>query len=252
MPRVRIRYFAAARERAGCHEQWAELPEGASAADALQWATARHPGLRPLANHLLLAVDGEFASPRTPLSTESVVDLLPPLAGGAPEQIAEVTEAPIDPLRLYRAVARPEAGAVVIFVGTVRDHDGDEAVERLDYEAHPEMAERELRRVLAETEASVEDARLAAVHRIGSLRVGEIAVVLAASAPHRAEAFEAARKGMERLKARVPIWKKQWSTDGEGRWLALSDCVHHEEPKSRPPPNDEGTANPLPRGGQRR
>ncbi len=229
MPRVRIRYFAAAREAVGDSEQWADLPEGATAGEVLRWAAERHPGLRPLRRHLCLAVDGEFVQPDTALRAGSVVDLLPPLAGGAPERLAEVSEGPVDPMRPCRAVAHPGAGAIVLFVGTVRDHDGGQQVERLDYEAHPEMAERELGRVLAEVESEVAGSRLAAVHRVGSLGVGDVAVALAASAPHRAEAFEAARAGMERLKRRVPIWKKQWTRGGEGRWVALQDCAHHEE-----------------------
>ncbi len=231
MSKVRIRYFAAARDRAGTAEEWADLPsEAPRARDAAHWAAERHGGLRPLLPHLRLAVDGEFAEPDTPLPEGATVDLLPPLAGGRDERLAEITEGPIDPMRCYRAVARPGAGAVVLFVGTVRDHNEGESVDRLDYEAHPEMAERELRRLLGELEAEVEGSRLAAVHRVGSLQVGEVAVVLAASAPHRAEAFAAAREGMERLKHRVPIWKKEWRSDGEGRWLALSECRH--EPAS--------------------
>lgn len=118
-------------------------------------------------------------------------------------------------------VRHPAAGAVAIFVGTVRDHDGGrEGVVRLDYSAHPD-AERELSSVADEVAGMPGVLRVAAVHRRGELAVGDTAVVCAVSAAHRAEAFAACRALIEELKARVPIWKKQAFETGSTEWVGL-------------------------------
>lgn len=118
-------------------------------------------------------------------------------------------------------VQHPEAGAVSIFVGTVRDHDGGRSgVQQLDYSAHPE-AEQHLAEVAEEVARMPGVLRVAAVHRQGELAVGDTAVVCAVSAAHRAEAFEACRALIEQLKARVPIWKKQVFDTGSTEWVGL-------------------------------
>lgn len=92
---------------------------------------------------------------------------------------------------------------------------------RLDYEAHERMAEKEMQRVLDSVVSEHAGVRLAAVHRVGSLRVGDVAVCVAASAPHRNEAFVACRKAIDRIKESVPLWKKEWGPDGEAYWVNL-------------------------------
>jgi molybdopterin synthase catalytic subunit len=127
-----------------------------------------------------------------------------------------LTRAPIDPLALQAAA--PADGAVCLFLGVVRDHNEGRAVVALEYEAYEEMA----LPLMAEIEAElrrrwpVSDVRL--VHRLGALRVGEISVAVAVASPHRAEAFAACREGIDTLKARVPIWKKEFYADGS-RWV---------------------------------
>lgn len=118
-------------------------------------------------------------------------------------------------------VQHPAAGAVAIFVGTVRDHDGGrEGVVRLDYSAHPD-AEAQLRTVTEEVAGMPGVERIVAVHRQGELAVGDTAVVCAVAAAHRAEAFAACRTLIEELKARVPIWKKQQFDGGSTEWVGL-------------------------------
>src|SRR5690606_19886722 len=117
------------------------------------------------------------------------------------------------------AVAAPECGAVVTFRGVVRDEDGGRDVTSLDYEAHPD-ATAVLRAVCAAVAAET-GLRVAAVHRYGHLEIGDVALVAAASAGHRKEAFEACSLLVERIKAEVPIWKKQQFTDGESEWVGL-------------------------------
>ena len=130
----------------------------------------------------------------------------------------QVTHDPIDPAAVQRAVDRPEAGAVVCFVGAVRDHDHGRAVTHLEYEAHPD-AQDVLRAVADEIAATHPVHALAVVHRVGALRVGDAALVAAASASHRAEAFAAAQALVDSVKDRIPVWKHQYFADGSDEWV---------------------------------
>jgi molybdopterin synthase catalytic subunit len=125
--------------------------------------------------------------------------------------------------RVVAAVAHPGAGAVVTFVGAVRNTNAGHAVTRLEYEAYASLAAAEMGRILAEIAAELPGARVAVHHRTGSLDVGDAAVVCAASAPHRAEAFDACRRVIDRVKARVPIWKREHGPDGP-YWVGWEDA----------------------------
>jgi molybdopterin synthase catalytic subunit len=120
-------------------------------------------------------------------------------------------------------VTRPEAGGVVIFAGTVREQNEGRTVSLLEYEAYGAMAERELARICDELEREIPGVRLAVLHRVGRLDVGELAVVCAASAPHREEAFRACRNLIDRIKSRVPIWKREHGPDGP-YWIGWQDA----------------------------
>jgi molybdopterin synthase catalytic subunit len=121
------------------------------------------------------------------------------------------------------AVSHRGAGAVVTFVGVVRDHSDGRPVTRLEYEAYGAMAETELARVLEEVAREIAGARVFAAHRVGALDVGDAAVVCAASAPHREEAFVACRLVIDRIKARLPIWKREHGPDGP-YWVGWADA----------------------------
>lgn len=127
-------------------------------------------------------------------------------------------DTPLSVDEVYAAVADPGAGGIALFVGTVRDRDGARDVTRLAYSAHPSAAA-ELR-VMAEKVAADFDVRaLAAVHRVGELAVGDLAVVVAVACPHRGEAFDACRTLIDNLKHGVPIWKHQQFSDGTSEWV---------------------------------
>ncbi len=111
-------------------------------------------------------------------------------------------------------------GAVLLFLGTVRNHNQGRAVQQLHYEAYPEMAHAELARIVDEAVARFGTDRIAAVHRTGTLDIGDVSVAVAVSSPHRAAAFEAARWVMEELKARLPIWKREGYVQGGEEWVA--------------------------------
>lgn len=132
---------------------------------------------------------------------------------------ADVSDRPLDPATLDAFVWRREAGAVVSFQGIVRDHDGGRSVVSLDYRAHPEAGDF-LRRCCEEV-AERTGLRVAAVHRVGSLTIGDLALIAAVAAPHRAEAFAACAELVERIKAEVPIWKRQHFGDGASEWVGL-------------------------------
>lgn len=133
-------------------------------------------------------------------------------------RLLALRDTPLDVAEVLAAVDDPRAGGVVSFTGVVRDHDGGRGVQELEYEAHP-GAEEALRAVAEKVAAELPVHAVAAVHRTGLLRVGDVAVVVAASAAHRAEAFEAARRLIDDLKAAVPIWKRQVFDDGDGEWV---------------------------------
>ncbi len=132
----------------------------------------------------------------------------------------DVVTGPIDPRELEAAVSHPGAGAIVTFTGIVRDNSRGQTVTHLDYEAYAEMAVPQMRKIGDEIKERWPAARVAMAHRTGHLEIGEASVVIAVSCPHRDEAFEACRWGIDRLKESVPIWKKEVGTAGEV-WVGL-------------------------------
>ena len=129
-----------------------------------------------------------------------------------------LTDTPIDANELVRRVMRRSDGAYVLFEGVVRDHHEGHAVESIFYDAYRPMAEKEMEKIAAEVRARFPDVALAVVHRLGHLTVGESSIAIVAASPHRAEAFEACRMTIDRIKQTVPIWKKERGPDGE-EWV---------------------------------
>jgi molybdopterin synthase catalytic subunit len=135
------------------------------------------------------------------------------------EVFSRISDDPLDSSAIDEFVWSSESGAVVAFQGIVRDHDGGRGVVSLDYRAHPE-AERFLRECCDEV-AARSGLRVAAEHRVGSLTIGDLALIAAVAAPHRAEAFAACAELVELIKSRVPIWKRQHFDDGVSEWVGL-------------------------------
>jgi molybdopterin synthase catalytic subunit len=134
-------------------------------------------------------------------------------------RLVDVRERPLDVAEVTAAVSDPAAGGVTVFVGAVRDHDSGQDVLRLEYSAHP-TAQARLADVAAEVAEEFDVVAVAAVHRVGTLQVGDLAVVSAVSAAHRDTAFEASRALIDRLKQQVPIWKHQVFLDGTDEWVS--------------------------------
>ena len=133
-------------------------------------------------------------------------------------RLLEIRETPLDVLEVVASLDHDAAGGLNLFVGTVRDHDHGRAVTHLDYSAHPSAVEA-MRAVAEEVVEEFEVLALAAVHRTGRLAIGESAVVIAVVSAHRGQAYDASRALIDRLKARVPIWKHQVFADGSDEWV---------------------------------
>ncbi|MFP5288352.1 MAG: molybdenum cofactor biosynthesis protein [Thermoanaerobaculia bacterium] len=212
--KIRLLAFASAGDALGATEVELELPDGSRVADLRARLDRDHPALAPLWPRLAVAVDGRIAGQDEPLADGVEVALLPPVSGGS--GLAELVDGPIDVDRAARSVEAPGFGAVVVFLGTVRDHHAGRAVEKLTYSAYRKMAADTLAKIVADLEAL--GTRVAIVHRLGEVPVGEASVVIAVGSPHRALAYEARRTALERLKAEVPIWKREHYAEGEAVW----------------------------------
>jgi MoaE-MoaD fusion protein len=203
---VRVRLFATLRERAGRDEIELEVPEGALVSDALE----RMGGLIGDVK-AVLAVNREYAAPDTALSSGDELALIPPVSGGGPisatVHVALVSK-PIALDSLLSRVRDPRAGAVVVFEGVTRD------VAQLEYEAYGDMAMAKISEIVSAATDKHGLCAAAVEHRVGTVPLSEPSVVVAVSAPHRAEAFAAAHEIIDRLKSEAPIWKQE-----EGEWV---------------------------------
>jgi molybdopterin synthase catalytic subunit len=199
---VSVRLFAGLRQRAGRDSVALELPDGASVADALHELRDVTAGTT-----CVLAVNRVYASDDQVLRAGDELALIPPVSGGADPHVA-VLDGPLSLDALYARVRDPRAGAVVTFSGVTRE------VAHLDYEAYAEMAEPVMREIVSAAIARHGLCAAAAEHRHGRVALSESSVIVAASAPHRPEAFAGAREIIDRIKATAPIWKAE-----EGTWV---------------------------------
>ncbi len=145
--------------------------------------------------------------------------------------ICRITGSPIQMDELVNALEAPELGGVCTFIGRVRNHSGGRAVTHLEYHAYPEMAEKKMRQVAEEVGERFGVTHLAMAHRVGTLRVGDVAVGIAAASAHRDAAFKACRYAIDRIKQIVPIWKKEYGADGVA-WV--EECVVNAETAEPP------------------
>ena len=216
--RIKLRYFAMAREIMGKSAEEREVGAGATAGSIFEELIAETARLSAMKGSVLLMVNQEYVSPDHALSDGDELALIPPVSGGSVDAIASkrfvVTEALLDPRAVEMLVASPAAGAIVTFTGTVRDNARGQHVIALDYEAYPEAAEKLLAQIGDEIRDRWGIERTAIAHRTGYLTPGEASVVIAVASPHRGEAFAACAYAIERIKEIVPIWKKEHYSDG--------------------------------------
>jgi len=224
-PRIRILAFATAADALGRGEMELEVPSGITVAELRQLLDKEHPSLRALWPRLAIAVDSNLAGPEAEIPDGAEVALLPPVSGGSgsadgavDEAASHLTDGALDVDAAVSRVAAPSRGAVVTFLGTVRDHHQGRPVDHLVYDAYRPMAEAAIGRIIEELEASADDLAVAIVHRLGEVPAGEPSVVIATASPHRPPAYEASRTALERLKKEVPIWKREHYADGGATW----------------------------------
>lgn len=207
--KVRARFFARYREVVGRAEMELELAEGATVAQVLSYLRQQFPHLP--SSPIMVAVNADYVQPDFVLSPGDEVAFIPPVSGG---DWFQVTQEPLSPELVTDKVEGNAYGAVITFVGMVREESEGMKVLHLDYEAYPEMAEKKLRQIAAEMRQRWGVGQVAMAHRLGRVRVGEAGLVVAVSAPHRKEAFAACAYAIDRIKEIVPIWKKEVRQDG--------------------------------------
>ncbi|MCP4004764.1 MAG: molybdenum cofactor biosynthesis protein MoaE [bacterium] len=210
--RVRVLLFAGLREAVGHKSLELELPADASIAKLMERVEADTPILVRYRGRLLISLNEERAALTTALSDGDEVALLPPVSGGS--ERSWVRSEPLSMDELLAEVSGPEMGGVVTFTGVVRNIARGEEIDHLEYEAYVPMATKEMRKIVDKAQGRWPHVKLAILHRVGRLAIGDAAVMIAAAAPHRAEAFEACRFAIDTLKHTVPIWKKEFAKSG--------------------------------------
>ena len=247
--KVNVRLFAGLHDLLGKRDVVLELAEDATVLQLPEQLAKEYPIVTPYLTTLVCAVDEEYVPSEHRLQEGDEVALIPPISGGGSEyvpsehrlqegdevafvppisggssdaELFEVTAEPLDSQRLVEAVRKDESGAVALFFGVARNHSEGRRVRALEYEAYASMAEKKLREVGDEVRARWPITGIGVLHRTGRLAIGEASLLVAVSAAHRKEAFEACHYAVDRIKETVPIWKKEiWEDgEGEGAWVA--------------------------------
>jgi molybdopterin synthase catalytic subunit len=229
--RVSVLFFGPLKDLVGTSSEEIDLPAGSDLRAVFERYLARQPRLGELARSIVIARNREFASPSTPVSEGDEIAFLPPVSGGVSPDPLEIrsagnyfalTRQTIETKVIMARMLTGAEGAVATFEGTVRNHTGGRPTLCLDYECYEPMALKMMARIGGELIRDYSLTRVALVHRLGRLLVGETSVAVIATAPHRRASLDAASAGIDRLKQRVPIWKKEHFADGavwvEGEW----------------------------------
>jgi molybdopterin synthase catalytic subunit/molybdopterin converting factor small subunit len=221
--KITLKLFGSLREASDESTLQIEFEQGARVADVRNWLAERNPLVEKLGDRLAASVNLEIADLGDALSDGDEVAFLPPVAGGdgnaseeesTPTKRCTISDQALDEQEVAARVEGPDAGGVVSFIGRVRNHARGQSIEHLEYEAYPEMAEREMEKIADEAGEKWPGTRVAIAHRVGHLEIGDAAVVVVAASAHRGEAFLACRFAIDTLKVTVPIWKREVATDG--------------------------------------
>jgi molybdopterin converting factor subunit 1 len=230
--RIRVLFFGVIREIVSLREETIEVPDGARLETVLESYSSRFPRLREMTASIGMARNQQFASPASPVAEGDEVAFLPPVSGGAAAYTHHIedprghffglTRDPIDGGAIARRLLRGEDGAFVNFEGVARNNTKGRPTLHLEYECYEPMAIKVMAEIGGEIAQGFAIGRIAMVHRLGRIGIGETSVAVVVTAPHRKPAFEAALEGINRLKRLVPVWKKEFFVDGEvwvdGEW----------------------------------
>ena len=214
--KIRVKLFASVREIVGQKELILEVPDGMKASALPHRLASEYPRLRALVSFLKIAVNHEYADAERILVEGDEVALLPPVSGGL--DAFEITETRLSLDALAAAIGQDTSGAIASFLGIVRGFARGRHIDHLEYDAYPEMAITKMQQIGDEIRTRWPVDRIAIVHRVGRLAVGEASVAIAVASPHRHEALQACAYAIERLKEIVPIWKKEVWSDGS-EWI---------------------------------
>jgi MoaE-MoaD fusion protein len=216
--RVRVLFFGQLKEITGVAQEDADISDGARVEDLFERYGRRFPRLAEFRGSVATSVNQEYVTWRAPLASGDEVAFLPPVSGGQQAAVAQdifrLVRAPIDTGEIVVGLKAPEDGGLVVFDGFVRNHLKGHPTLYLEYEAYEAMALAKMRQIGAEIRRRFAIDRLAIVHRLGRLEIGETSVLIAVSAPHRGAAFDACRYAIDTLKRSVPIWKKEYFAGG--------------------------------------
>jgi MoaE-MoaD fusion protein len=229
--RLRVLFFGMLKDLVGRPADEIELPDGTDLGAVFECYASRHPRLRELAPSIVAARNQEFAERDTLLADGDEVAFLPPVSGGSDSDCTEIesgghyfalTRCPIDTREVIARILTGGDGGVVTFEGVVRNNTKGRSTLYLDYECYEAMALKMIAKIGCEIAGAHQITRIAIVHRLGRMLVGEASVAVIVTAPHRRAAFDASLEGINRLKKLVPIWKKEHFADGEvwveGEW----------------------------------
>jgi molybdopterin converting factor subunit 1 len=229
---IRVLFFGMVRDIVGRREDSLEVPEGGRLTWVFEHYATLFPRLKELSASIVLALNQEFAAPSNSLAEGDEVAFLPPVSGGSSpytHEIADpaghfyaITRDPIQPGDLRHRLLRGQDGATVLFEGVARNNTKGRPTRYLEYECYEAMAVKMMAQIGGEIARSLPISRIGMIHRLGRIEIGEASVIVAATAPHRKPAFDAAIEGINRLKKLVPVWKKEYFADGEvwvdGEW----------------------------------
>jgi MoaE-MoaD fusion protein len=231
--RIRVLFFGVLRDVVGLREDSVDIPKGAQLGLVFELYAGRFPRLRAMAASVVLALNQEFSTPDSPLAEGDEVAFLPPVSGGSGGFTHEIrdeatgnffalTREPIDGGSVARQLLRGEDGAFVNFEGVARNNTKGRPTRFLEYECYESMAIKIMAQIGRDIAGEFSIGRIAMVHRLGRIEIGETSVAVVVTAPHRRPAFDAALEGINRLKRMVPVWKKEYFADGEvwvdGEW----------------------------------
>jgi molybdopterin synthase catalytic subunit len=238
---VKVLFFGVLKDVIGHAEEWVEIRPNSTISDLFQLFVQRHATLEQRRPSILFAKNREFAPAAAVLAENDEIAFLPPVSGGSDHVLQDpaghffaITRRTIDSRALAADLQRGEDGAVVVFEGIVRNNTKGRLTKYLEYECYETMALAHMARIGRELAAALPIGHIGVIHRLGRLQVGEASVVVIATAPHRKPAFEAALECINRLKREVPIWKKEFFSDGEvwveGEWdeRLLTPAASHD------------------------
>jgi molybdopterin synthase catalytic subunit len=241
---VQVLFFGALKDVVGRAEERIQLEPGSDVGALFQTYSERFPALESHAPSLLFSRNREFVKRSEPLQDGDEVAFLPPVSGGCPAMAEEVwgtqharfvcrlTREPIDSRALVIAAQQRQDGAVVVFEGIVRDHSTGRPTQFLEYEAYEPMALEKMHEICETLVQQFPVDRIAMVHRLGRLGIGEVSVAIVVTSEHRKAAFQASSEAIDRLKKTVPIWKKEFFVDG-AVWVEGEDSRHTVSEKSQ-------------------